>query len=326
MRKCKKIVYLDQNFASNLAKSLYLGDWKDPLASFYRELYELLSSLTDRNLVICPTSHFHSEETELGNHVKEFLWHFVKQLGYGLSFKSYPEIMKQQVVAAARAYCNLPAIQRPEWEIAFNHDPRVPVKQILRPNLLVSFPNSQEFNEYVRLSRTSFADEYWTYKVHCKGKRRTYAKELEAQKNQYILEIFKPRPALNVKSSNLEQDLNLSGLAGVIQFHCSVDEILQHSADPERFFVSTQLLDCPYIHVRASLLAADIFFYPENKPTASLLMDFEIVASVLPYIDIIASDSYISELIRNARLSDRFSAQIFAVKQREAFMAELRKL
>ena len=324
--KSKKIVYLDQNFASNLAKSQYLDDWRDPLASFYRELYKLLSNLTDRDLIISPTSHFHSEETELGHRVKEFLWHFVKQLGYGLSFKSYPEIMEQQVVAAARAYCNLPTIQHQEWEIAFNRDPHVCVKQILRPDLLVSFPNSQEFNEYVRLSRTSFADEYWTYKVHCRGKRQTYAKELEAQKNQYILEIFEPRPALNIKSSKLEQVLNLWGLAGIIQFHRSVDEILRDCANPERFFVSTQLLDCPYIHVWASLVAADIFFHPEKKPTASLFMDFEIVASVLPYIDILATDSYICEIIRQAKLLDKFNVHIFSTRQREALATQLQRV
>lgn len=323
MQTRKKIVYLDQNFASNLAKSLYLGGWKDPLASFYRELYELLSDLTDRDLIICPTSHFHSEETELGNHVKEFLWHFVIQLGYGLSFKSYPEIMEQQVVAAARAYCSLPAMQRPEWEIAFNHDPHLPIKQIQIPDLLVSFPNSQEFNEYLRLSRTSFADEYWTYKVHCKGRRQTYAEELEAQKNQFILEIFKPRSELNIKPSNLEQVLNLLGQAGVIQFHRSVGEILQHSTNPEGFFVSVQLLDSPYIHIWASLVAADIFHHPEKKPTSSLFMDFEIIASVLPYINILATDSYVSELIRKARLSVQFGANIFTVRQREALLVEL---
>jgi len=326
MQKCKRIVYLDQNFASNLAKSLYLGGWKDPLASSYRELYELLSTLTDRDLMICPTSSFHTEESELGKQVKDFIWHFVEQLGYGLSFKSYPEIMEYQVVAAARAYCNLPTFQRLEWEIAFNRDPQVPVRQLPKPELLVNFPNSQEFNEYLRLSRTSIADEYWIYKAHCKGKRQTYTEELEAQKKQLILEIFKPRPALNIKSSKLEQVLNLLGLAGIIQFHRSVDEILQHCANPERFFVSTQLLDCPYIHVWASLMAADIFFYPEKKPTASLFMDFEIVASVLPYIDILATDSYICEIIRQAKLLDRFNVHIFSTRQREALAAQLQRV
>lgn len=325
MHKYKTIVYLDQNFASNLAKARYLSGWKDPLANFYRELNDLLSKLTDHDLIICPTSPFHTEESELGQRVKGFIWHFVEQLGYGLSFKSYPEIMEYQAVAAARAYCSLPTTQRSAWEVAFNRDPQVPVGQLSKPALLVSFPNSQEFNEYLRLSRTSIADEYWTYKVHCKGKRQTYADELETQKKQLVLEIFKPRLALNIESSKLEQFLNLLGLAGVIQFHRSVCETLQHSAEPEGFFISTQLLDCPYIHIWASLVAADIFFHPEKTPTASLFMDFEIVASVLPYIDMLATDSYICELIRNAKLSDQFSVHVFSTRQREALVAQLQR-
>ena len=326
MQKYKKIVYLDQNFISNLAKALYISGWKDSLADFYRELHDLLSDRTDRDILICPTSPFHREELELGYRVKEFLWHFVEQLGYGLSFKHSAEIMEHQIVTAARDYCGLPATQRSAWEFAFNRDPQVPVGRLSRPALLVSIPNSQEFNEYLRLSRTSVADEYRIYKAHCRGKRQAYADELEAQKKQLVLEMFMPRPGLNTKPSKLEQFLNLLGLAGVIKFHRSVYEILQHSTNPDGFFASRQLLDCPYIHIYASLMAADIFFYPDKEPTKSLFTDFEIMASVLPYVDILATDSYISQLIRNARLLDRFSLHIFTVKQRRALVAQLRRL
>lgn len=326
MPKCKKIVYLDQNFVSNLAKALYRSGWEDPLADFYRELHDLLSDLTDRDKLICPTSLFHSEESELGYRVKEFLWHFVEQLGYGLSFKPSAEIMEYQVISAAWAYCGLQATQGSAWIVAFNRDPQVPIGQLSRPALLVSIPNSQEFNEYLRLSRASIADEYWTYKVYCRRKRRAYTDEIEAQKKQLVFEMFHPRPKLNIKPSKQEQFLNLLGLAGVIQFNRSVDETLQHCTNPEGFFVSPQLLDCPYIHIYASLMAADIFFYPDTKPTTSLFTDFEIVASVLPYVDILATDSYISQLIRNARLSDRFSAHIFSVKQRRALVARLLRM
>jgi hypothetical protein len=326
MQKRKAVVYLDQNFASNLAKALYLRDWKDTLADFYRELNDLLSDLTNRDRIICPTSPFHSEESELNQRVKDFIWHFVEQLGYGLSFKPSAEIRKYQVITAAQAYCGLPAKQRSAWMIAFNRDPHVPVGQLSRPALLVSIPNSQEFNEYLRLSKASIADEYWTYKVYCKGKRTTYTDEIEAQKKQFVCEMFQPRPQLNIKLSKLEQCLNVLGLAGVIEFRRSIDEILQHSTNPEGFFVSPQLLDCPYIHIYASLIAADIFFYPDTKPEKSLFTDFEIIASVLPYVDILATDSYISQLIRNAKLSDRFSAHIFTVKQREALIAQLQRL
>lgn len=326
MQKYKKVVYLDQNFVSNLAKALYLSDWKDSLAPFYRELFKLLSDLTDCDKLICPTSAFHREEGELGNRVKEFLWHFVEQLGYGLSFRHSAEIKSHQIVAAAQAYCGLSATQYSVWGVAFNRDPQVPVRKLSRPSLSVSIPNPQEFNEYLRLSRTSIADEYWNYKKNCRGKRKVYADELEAQKKQLILEMFMPPPTLNIKQSNLEQLFNLLGRAGVIRFHRSVYEILQLSANPTGFFVSPQLLNCSFVHIWASLMAADIFFHPEKKPTTSLFMDFEIVASVLPYIDILATDSYISDLIRKARLSDKLDANIFTVRQRKTLLAQLRSL
>jgi len=326
MQKCKKVVYLDQNFASNLAKAFYLRSWPDPLAPFYLDLHTLLSDLTDCDKLICPTSPFHREEGELGNRVKDFLWHFVEQLGYGLSFNHSTKIMEYQIVTAARAYCGLPAVQRSSWEVAFNRDPQVPVGQLSRPSLLVSIPNSQEFSEYLRLSRTSIAEEYWNYKIHCRGKRNAYADELEAQKKQYILELFNPRPGLDVKPSKLGQFLNLLGLAGVVEFHRSVYEILQHSTNPNGFFVSPQLLDCSFIHIWSSLIAADIFFNQAKRPSSSLFMDFEIVASLLPYVDILTTDGYISDLVMKAKLSDRFNAQIFTVKQRKALAEQLGNL
>jgi len=315
MQNRKSIVYLDQNFVSNLAKGGYCEGWKDSLAAYYRQLNDLISDLTDRDIMICPTSYFHTEESELGHGVRNFMWHFVEQLGYGLSFKHSTEIMHHQIVDAARAYCGLPATQSAEWKIAFNRDPQVPVGQLTRPALLINIPNKQDFNEYIRLSRTSIADEYWCYKSHCRGKRKAYTDELEAQKQQFVFEIFNPRTALNIKSSKLEQLFNLLGLAHTIKFRNTVNEILQQGTNPEEFFVSSQLLNCAYIHIWASLMAADIFFYPEKKPTTSLFMDFEIVASVLPYTDILATDSYVSELIRNAKLSDQFSAKIFSSSQ-----------
>jgi hypothetical protein len=119
MQKRKHVVYLDQNFASNSAKALYLNDWKDSLAPFYRELYNFLSDLTDCDKLICPTSPFHREEGEPSNRVKDFLWHFVEELAYGLSFNYSAEIRNHQVITAARAYCGLPEKQHPAWEVAF---------------------------------------------------------------------------------------------------------------------------------------------------------------------------------------------------------------
>jgi hypothetical protein len=50
------------------------------------------------------------------------------------------------------------------------------------------------------------------------------------------------------------------------------------------------------------------------------------VASVLPYVDVLTTDGYISELVKNAKLLDRFPAQVFSVKQRDVFSLHLRGL
>jgi len=322
----KKVVYLDQNFVSNLAKALYLSGWKDSLASFYLELHNLLSDLTDCDKLICPTSPFHREEMELGNRVKEFLWHFVEQMGYGLSFKHSAEIKNSQLFSAAQAYCGLPVTQHSEWEVAFNRDPQIPIRQLSMPELLVNIPNPQEFNGYLRLSKTSIADEYWNYKKNCKGKRKKYTDELEVQKKELILEIFKPRLGFSIKPSKTEQLVNLLGLAGIIDINNSVNKILQHSINPEGFFASSQLSNCPFIHIWSSLMAADILYYSEMKPTPSLFIDFEIVASVLPYTDILCVDAHVSELIGRADLSNRFNTRIFTVHQRDTLVTMLRSL
>ncbi len=56
-------------------------------------------------------------------------------------------------------------------------------------------------------------------------------------------------------------------------------------------------------------MAADIYFYPDNEPSPSLNTDFDIVSSALLYVDILAADGYMAELIRKAKLPDWFGTE-----------------
>ncbi|MCK9526112.1 MAG: hypothetical protein M0R49_09335 [Limnochordia bacterium] len=269
MQQYKRIIYLDQNFLSNLAKTIHLSSWEDPLEASYRTLYDILSDLTECNKIICPTSYFHREESEMGYRVRDFLWHFAERLGYGLSFKHSADIRKSQLIAAAKAYCGLPDTENKKLTTVFNRDPHIQVEQLSSPALLINIPNSQEFTEYLRLSKSSFTDEYWEYKVYCRGKRQTYANEYDIQRKQLVLEIFIPRLELNIHESKLEYLLERLGASSVNEFNNDICNILQNSANPSGFFTSTELLSSNYIHIFASLIAADIFFYPNTKPSKS---------------------------------------------------------
>ena len=63
----KKILYLDQNFVSNLAKVENDPDWKDPGREYFQALLALLRSKVKENRLACPTSYFHREESEQSN-------------------------------------------------------------------------------------------------------------------------------------------------------------------------------------------------------------------------------------------------------------------
>ena len=58
----KKVLYLDQAWASELAKADNLPGWTHPDRGFYVELKRTIEELVVRDLLVCPTSEFHNQE------------------------------------------------------------------------------------------------------------------------------------------------------------------------------------------------------------------------------------------------------------------------
>jgi hypothetical protein len=103
-------------------------------------------------------------------------------------------------------------------------------------------------------------------------------------------------------------------------------EVLNSCPNPGGFWGSPELLNCPYLKIRASLMAADIFFYPKTTPTPSLNTDFDIMASVMPYVDMLATDNHMAELIRQSKLSQLFGAQVYPMNQRSQLLETIENL
>ena len=101
----KKILYLDQNFVSNLAKVENTPDWKDSRREYYEKLLALIRTKVNQNRLACPTSYFHREESEQSDRVKDIVWHVVEELSQGISFHHSSQIFFGQIVIAAYEYC-----------------------------------------------------------------------------------------------------------------------------------------------------------------------------------------------------------------------------
>ncbi len=274
------------------------------------------------NKLAIPASDFHDEESERSARCGEFVWQIVKQLGGELCFRSSADISNAQLLAVALDFCGLPSTNSPTWQIAFTRDPNQP---IIVPDVLVHFSHTEDYIHYFRQAKSMVGNVYSAFKASRRGKSQSYRQELEFMQTQLIRETFMPRFNLSLNPP-LDDLFNYLGENAQREFTVALTRVLKHSKEPLNFFKSTQLREYPFLYINASLMAADIFFYPQTSPSASLSTDFFIVASVLPYVDILATDGHISQLIKRAGLGHRYQAKVFSMKGRHALMNEIANL
>lgn len=321
----KKILYLDQNFVSNLAKVENLPGWTDSHRGYYERLLALLRSLVAQNRLACPTSYFHREESEQSNKVKSFIWHVVEELSHRLSFNNPSDIHFGQIALAAYSYCGRTPPLLPGWALAFNQDPQQQVEPAdSQGQVLVHLESPQELIDNYRKVAGLVARIYREFKSTRKAV--PFTAELRSQKYQILAETYIPAPILTQAYPELDNDLGSLGSVAVMRKQARVLEILEGCPNSNGFWESQELLECPFLHCRASLMAANICFYPDMPTTPSLNTDFDIVATVLPYVDMLATDNHMAELIRQANLSEKFGAKVYSMNQRTHLSEALESL
>ena len=323
----KSILYLDQNFVSNLAKAENVPSWKDQLRDYYQGLLQLLRTKVSQNHLACPTSYFHRQESEQNDRVKGHTWPLVECLSHGLSFNSLPKIHLSQIASAAYAYAGKPACVSPDWAIAFNQDPQLPV--VSNPagdQIMVHLESGQEVMDYYRDTTNLAADLYGDLKRERKGQSRIFQDEVLYLKQLLLFETFMPPGKLIQDNPGLEGDLSNLGAISVMHNQTALLAVFRDCDLSEKFFTSQELLECPFLHIRSSLMAADILNYPDMAPSPSLGTDFNIVASIMPYVDLLATDNHMAELIRQARLSSMFPAQVFSMNRRNELLKAIEML
>ena len=92
----KKIIYIDQFMISNMVNSL-VPDFKKQIDPFYLEVFKKLDRLAKLQLIICPHSNFHQDESELSKYPEEHK-RVYELLSHGVSFKNHWEILRLQVM------------------------------------------------------------------------------------------------------------------------------------------------------------------------------------------------------------------------------------
>jgi hypothetical protein len=295
--------------------------------NFWHSLFDDLKKRVLANKIACPESAFHRAETMYDTSLEDAIRCAIDKLSWGLKFRPREDILESQIEEAAFKFLGKNPPASAPWSIAFESDPQAPVESRMqdiggiegRVNVHLSLSN--EIVEHDRQLKSKYAkDEELLAKLD--NVCHDWHDEVLMQKMSLIKSIFLDDQATrsNEKQRHL---IRLWGKLGEIGVKAS------DTTTAANFLASEELRNIPYIDIFSSIEAAIALHYPTRKCKGSDSYDIPILATVLPYCDIVTTDSFMKEIVvKTLRFDDKYKAKIFSAKKadRLAFQKIIQEL
>ena len=326
----KPIVYLDQNWLSEITKA-HIDDKRSVDRAYFLELANVLQKGVARDRFAVPMSEFHESEGSLSSELDESLQSVTNILGHGLTFNSYSDISHEQLKEAAMSFAGLDASLRSWWTIPFNRDPDTPAahSHFVAPPLEVYLRLDALIEESRRLRNEVGALQYRKYKEGRRRLQHSYEDEIRFQRLQLLWEGYRG-VSVAIQDPNGTapgwEAINELVESQYEQRWSEIARILNQGRGPGPFLLSTEFLGVPFLDIRATLMAADIVRFADRLPEPSFQDDMSIVAMILPYSDVFATENYMAELMRQTKLGGNYSCRVFTMRQRDEFLHCLERL
>ena len=326
----KKIVYLDQNWLSEVTKA-YLVPPRSSDNEFFAELAKLLLNGVSQGRLACPTSKFHERESQYDRVLDADLRSVAEQFSFGLSFNPSINVSHTQIVDAALNFSGLTSTPKPWWLTPFDRDPDsstdISLGKGKRPRF---FLTDEEFVGESRKTKNEItAPMYHRYKKKRMEEDPSYEEEVAYGLRHFFRESYpvdeetkaliqQAVPHWNSQLSDYhsQQELRLLEIA----------KICEKGAGFELFLSSEALASAPFLSTRAKLVAADIVHNSSRKPEPSLLADFDIASTVVPYADVFLTENYLAELLRKTRVAEDYGCRVFTMRQKKDALKYLSQL
>lgn len=324
LRGNKPVVYLDQNWLSEITKA-HLGERKNANRSYYLKLSDVLRHGVARNKFVCPTSDFHDSESSLSSQLNTSLRSVDNTLSRGLSFNSHINVSHRQLLQAASVFADVKLSCEPWWHIPFNRNPDIPDNMLPPPTsgIEVFVTSVEMINEQRRVRNEVSAPIYRDYKESRTKARTTYSQEVDFSNLQLFregyLNLIEAIPLLGAIPPGWEVFHQLTALEQQKRLMV-IERICGEGQGIGAFLSSDQFSDAPFLSIRARMMAADIVYEPRRKPESSLLDDFDIVATILPYSNVFATENYIAELIKKIKVGNEYGCRVFTMRQKQDFL------
>ena len=326
----KKIIYLDQNWLSDMAKAQRNEDVRVD-KPYFTELFKAIRQAITDDKIVCPTSPLHTSESNLSSKLNVDIRSTDNAISRGLSFNPIEEVCHQQLLDAASKFGGTKPSSEPWWRTPFNRDPAFPDSMVPRTEdsleVFLTVPNLVDEDQRVR--NEVIAPMYGQYKGRWAKFNVPYHAAVEFLRIQLFREHYcifdNAEPVL--RQSFPDWDIIHSSVFRERQQQLA--ELSQICNNGERivsFLSSDCFKDAPYLSIHAKLMAADIVYHGNRKPEGSLMDDFDMAATVVPYVNVFATENYLAELLRKTGVARDYGCTVYTMRQKDKFLDCLSRL
>lgn len=327
------VIYLDQNYLSNMAKAHFGSSMNKGEGEFWSSLFNGLKRAILADKVACPELEFQRDEAEFDKRIEYAVWQVICELSLGLEFLPWETILELEIEDAAFKFLGKNSPRRRSWQSAFKSNPQDPVESRMTCNAFGIKHRIEVFisppKEVVDHDRQ--LKRRWEDTARSLLKQPTFDdwhKELLVQKSAFIDNLLGPG-AFNIiakqwaSDSSLDKLVATRNMAKLKERLTRLGEIgitLHNMAD---FFNSGELLNAPFIDVFCSINTVIVQNYTDREPKGGDLRDVAILATVLPYCDVVTTDRFMRDILVNSlRFDKKYGCEIFSASQQDRLAFE----
>jgi hypothetical protein len=339
----KKIIYLDQFVVSNIMK-LRTPALKahDAVASepFWAELATMLEKLRCLQLICCPDSREHQNES-LTSRFYQDLKKTYESFSGGISFHGCDEIRQQQIAHLARAWANgnEPVFDFNPQEIVYGdlHGWNDRIYVVTNLNYGQWVDDLRKQRESAHTGITDIFNRVWKAETHnfdfwYEAERSDYQKKHVLQRCVND-ERARTEMMLGLKPLTLEAMIPSEAEVTIQAVeHALVQECGAESSERlESFFRENRIKDAPF-NIIASAMYASIAMKAasgqKKPPDQGMMTDIAIVSTLLPYCDAMFMDSRCRAILVDVPQSHQQfdSTKVYSPKRKGDFLNYLKEI
>lgn len=337
------IVYLDQNYLSNMAKARLGFPMNKADSEFWQSLFRDLKAAVLADNIACPESQFQRKEARLDRRIEDAVVRIIDELSWGLEFNPWEVILRLQIEDAAFRFLGKTPPQIETWSMAFKSDPQAPVESrmeyILGTNggMGVSSSPRAEIVEEDRQSKLEFMGEAQEI-LNRYGNNPPGWSELLLQNKKGVLDGFMGKIARDSILQQIQKDSLLDKLSALDRYNDLVDlsnrlreiGINMDKSEVMKFMGSEELYDIPFVDINGSIWAAIAQYGCQGrKGGKGDFYDAPILATVLPYCDVITTDGFMKEIvIKKLHFDEKYECKVLSAGKtdRQAFQKLIKEL